>query len=112
MTLYIFRHFFSFFKESALRPILSSSRDVHIYVPFHVAHFEAYFAPTFQSRMTKILRDSESLGKSAGKKWSQNCTFLLGSGLKSPRKKSFFFADFALQNMGETKLPDGLETFG
>ena len=38
--------------------------------------------------------------------------FLLGSGLKSPRKKSFFFADFALQNMVETTLPDGLETSG
>ena len=25
-------------------------------------------------------------------------------------KKSFFFADFALQNMVETTLPDGLET--
>ena len=27
-------------------------------------------------------------------------------------KKSFFFADFALQNMVETTLPDGLETYG
>ena len=27
-------------------------------------------------------------------------------------KKSFFFADFALQNMVETTLPDGLETSG
>ena len=33
-----------------------------------------------------------------------------GSGLKSPRKKSFFLADFVLQNMLETTLPDGLET--
>ena len=40
--------------------------------PFHVLDFEAYFAPTSQSRMSKIFRDSESLGKSAGKKWSQN----------------------------------------
>ena len=31
--------------------------------------------------------------------------FLFGSGLKSLRKKSFFFADFALQNMVETMLP-------
>ena len=38
--------------------------------------------------------------------------FWLGSGLKSPRKKSFFFADFVLQNMEETMLPDGLETSG
>ena len=27
-------------------------------------------------------------------------------------KNSFFFADFALQNMVETTLPDGLETSG
>ena len=27
-------------------------------------------------------------------------------------KKSFFFADFALQNIVETTLPDGLETSG
>ena len=37
---------------------------------------------------------------------------LFVSGLKSPRKKSFFCADFALQNMVETTLPDGLETSG
>ena len=76
-------------------PIRSSSRDVRMYacmsVPFRVVYFEAYFAPTSRSRMSKIFRDSESLGKSAGKKWSQNWTFLLGSGLKSPRKKKFFF---------------------
>ena len=59
--------------------------------PFHVIFFEAYFAPTSRSRMTNIFKDSESLGKSAGKKWSQNWTFLLGSGLKPPRKKKFFF---------------------
>ena len=40
-------------------------------VPFHVVYFEAYFAPTSRSRMSKKFRDSESLGKS-GKKWSQN----------------------------------------
>ena len=28
------------------------------------------------------------------------------------RKKKFFFADLALQNMVETTLPDGLETSG
>jgi hypothetical protein len=27
-------------------------------------------------------------------------------------QKKFFFADFALQNMVETMLPDGLETSG
>ena len=53
-------------------------------VPFHVVHFEAYLAPTSQSRMSKIFRDWESLGKSAGNKWYQNWTFFLESGLKLP----------------------------
>ena len=69
--------------------------------------------PTFRSRMSKIFRDLESFGKSNGKKWSQIGTFLFGSGLKLRREKKFvFLADFALQNMVETTLPDGLETFG
>ena len=47
--------------------------------------------------MSNIFRDSKSLGKSNGKKWSNIWTFLFGSVLKLPRKKKlFFFADFAL----------------
>ena len=45
------------------------------------------FAPTSQSWVSKIFRDSKSLGKSIGKKWSQISTFLLKNGLKSPRRK-------------------------
>ena len=75
--------------------------------------FNGLFAPTFRCWMSNIFRDSESLGKSNGKKWSQIRTFLFGSGLKSPRKKKIIFvADFVLQNMVETTLPDGLETSG
>ena len=71
------------------------------------------FAPTSQSRMSNIFRDSESLGKSNGKKWSNIWTFLFGNGLKLLRKKKFFVVvDFALQNMVETTLSDGLETSG
>ena len=55
----------------------------------------------------------ESLGKSSGKKWSHIWTFLFENCLKSPRKKKkCFLADFALQNMVETTLTDGLETSG
>ena len=53
--------------------------------------FNGLFAPTSQSRMSNIFRDSESLGKSNGKKWSNIRTFLFASGLKLPRKKKFFF---------------------
>ena len=33
--------------------------------------FKRLFATTSQSRMSNIFRDSESLGKSSGKNWSQ-----------------------------------------
>ena len=52
--------------------IESQCPSVGLSVPFHVLDFEAYFAPTSQSQMSKIFRDSESLGKSSEKKWSQN----------------------------------------
>ena len=53
--------------------------------------FNGHFAPTSRSQMSIIFRGSESLGKSIGKKWSNIWIFLFGSGLKSPRKKKFFF---------------------
>ena len=53
--------------------------------------FNGLFAHTSQSWMSNIFWDSEFLGKSNGKKWSNIWTFLFGNGLKSPRKKSFFF---------------------
>ena len=115
-----------FSKHRPSGPMLSISRNDHMFVCLFVCvcvclsvclfTFEvplnSLFAPTSQSRMSNIFRDSESLGKSNGKKWSHIWTFLFESGLKSPRKKKFFCADFALQNMLETTLPDGLETSG
>ena len=57
--------------------------------------FNGLFAPTSQSRMSNIFKDSESLGKSIGKKWSQIWTFLIENCRKSPRKKKvFFFSHF------------------
>ena len=103
--------------------MLSISRNVHMFVcvcvcvsvclfTFEVP-FNGLFAPTSKNRMSNIFRDSESLGKSNGKKWSHIQTFLFGSGLKLQRKKKVsLLADFALQNMVETTLPDGLETSG
>ena len=73
--------------------------------------FNGLFPPSSRSQMLNIFRYSESLGKSNGKKWFNIWTFLFGSGLKSPRK-FFLCADLALQNIVETTLPDGLETFG
>ena len=55
---------FFLFKESALgrffhRVAMSVKVCVPVFGTFHVSHFEAYFAPTSRSRMTKIFRDSE-----------------------------------------------------
>ena len=47
------------------------------------------FAPTSWSWMSKIFRDSESLGKSNGKKRSQIWKLLQRKGLKLQRKKKF-----------------------
>ena len=47
----------------------------------------------------------ERMGLSCEHFWFESC-------LKSPRKNFFFFADFALQNMVETTLPNGLDTSG
>ena len=58
--------------------------------------FNGLFAPTYRSGMSNIFRDSESLGKSNEKKWSNIWTFLFGSGLKSPRKKKKNFCWFCL----------------
>ena len=108
-----------FSKHRPSGPMLSISQDIRLSVRLSVClfvclftfevPFNGLFAPTSQSRMSNIFGDSESLGKSNGKKLSNIRIFLLGSGLKSPRKKK---CDFALQNMVETTLPDGLETSG
>ena len=96
-------------KKSFFSPLFSLFFDLLRFSVF----FNGLFAPTSRSRISNIFRDSESLGKSNGKKWSHIWNFLFRSGLKSPHNFFlFFFADFALQNMVETTLPDGLETSG
>ena len=86
-------------------PMLSISRNVRLSVrpsvcpsvclSVRVFTFEVplkrLFAPTSQSQMSNIFRDSESFGKSNAKKWSQIWTFLFESCLKSPHKKKVFF---------------------
>ena len=52
--------------------------------------FNHLFAPTSQSWMSKMFRDSESLGKSSGKKWSQIWTSLFQNGLKLTPQIFFF----------------------
>ena len=58
--------------------------------------FNGLFAPTSQSWMSTIFRDSESLGKSNRKKWSQIWTFLLENCLQLSRKKKVFSSLFSV----------------
>ena len=93
-----------FSKHRPSGPMLSKSRNVRISVCPSVC-VSARLCPIF-------LEIRNSLGKSSEKKWPQIWTFLIENCQKSPRNKKFFFADFALQNMVETTLPEGLETSG
>ena len=59
--------------------------------------FKFLFAPCSRSRMSNIFRNSESLGKSNGEKWSNIWIFFVLKWSKiAAQKKGFFFADFAL----------------
>ena len=85
-------NFFSKHRPSG--SMLSIRQNVHLRVCVSVRlSMCSLFAPTFRCWMSNIFRDSESLEKSNGKKWSQIGTFLFG-------------------NHAETMLPDGLETSG
>ena len=70
---------------------IAAKKKVFFFTFFGLLRFSVFFnglfAPTSRNRMSNIFRDSESLGKSNGKKWSNIWTFLFQSGLKSPRKK-------------------------
>ena len=77
-------------------PIQSSSCDVRVSVSvsvclfdvsFHVVYFEAYFAPTSRNRISKIWNPWGKVLERSGLRIEH---FLVGCGLKSPRKKKFF----------------------
>ena len=94
----------TFFKASALwadafyKSICPSVRlSVCLFVclfTFEVP-FNGLFAPTSWSRMSNIFRDSESLGESNGKKWSQIWTFLFEK-LSKIATQIFFSSLFSL----------------
>ena len=113
------RNVYRFSKHRPSGPMLSISRNVRLSVcpsvrvsvclfTFEV-QFNGLFSPTFRSRMSNIFRDSESLGKSNGKKWSQIWTFLFEHCLKLPRKKkknsSFFSVFFSFRSFLTVFLP-------
>ena len=66
-----------FSKDRPSGPMLSTSQNVRVCVRVCVClftfevPFNGLFAPTSQSWKSNIFRDSECLGKSNGKKWSQ-----------------------------------------
>ena len=67
--------------------------------------FKRLFAPTFQSRMSNIFRDLESLGKRNEKKWYQIWTFFVGKWSKiiKQTKNSFFFMILLLSLFGHLR---------
>ena len=83
----------TFLFENCLKSPRKKNSFSSLFFTFEVP-FNGCFVPTSQSRMSNIFRDSESLGKSNGKKWSHIWTFLFQNCLKSPRKKSFFSLTF------------------
>ena len=68
--------------------------------------FKRLFTPTSQNRMSNMFIDLESLGKSL--RFEHFCLKIV----TNRRGIKVFFADFALQKIVETKLPNGLETSG
>ena len=79
----------AFYKSKCPSVCLSVRLFVRVFT-FDVL-FKRLFAPTSQIQMSKILRDSEFLGKSNEKKWSHIWKLLLIKGLKAPRKKQVLF---------------------
>ena len=82
-----------FYKSKCPSACPSVCLSVRLSVPvftFEVP-FKRLFAPPSRSRMSNIFKDLESLGKNNEKKWSRIGTFLFGSGLKSPKKKRFYW---------------------
>ena len=80
-------------------PMLSISWNVRSCVclfTFEV-RFKFLFAPNSQSQMSKVIKDSESLGQSNEKKWSQIWNFFTNKGCKiAAQTKVCFWANFAL----------------
>ena len=85
----------NFFFENCLKSPQKKSIIFFTFFTFEVP-FNGLFAPTSRNRLSNIFKDSESLGKSNGKKWSQIWTFLFENCLKSPRKL-FFFTFFTFE---------------
>ena len=80
---------------------LSVCPCVHVFVRLFTLTFEVpfsrFFSPTSQSWMSKVFRDSESLGKSNEKKWSPIWIFTNKRCKNAAQKKnSVFFANSAL----------------
>ena len=103
----------TFFFENCLKLPRKKSFFLHFFRSSSVfGLFQRSFAPTSRSWISNILRDSESLGKINGKKWSRIWTFLFENCLKSPRKKKknftflVFFVFWSFLTVFLTPLPE------
>ena len=67
--------------------------------------FKRPFASISRSRMSKVFGDSQLLGKSNGKKWSQIWKLLLKKGVKLRRTKKLAFCSFSIAKHGRHHAP-------
>ena len=88
-------------------PFLEGVLGIFLEICFFVffMFFKRLFAPTSQSRMSNVFRDSESLEKSNGKKWSQIWTFLFQNCQKSLSKKKFILLNLPYKTWWKPRFP-------
>ena len=114
------KYIYLFSKHRPSGPILSISRNVHMCVCVSVCpsvHFLRYRLTVFLPPLPKVgcpifLEIRNPWGKVMERSGLTFEHFCLEVVSNRRAKKSLFFADFALQNMVKTTLPDGLETSG
>ena len=108
--------YFCFAKTQPSGPSLSISWFVRlcvcVSVHFLSVPFKRPFAPTSQNPMSKMFRDSESLGKSIAKIGLHIWKLLLIKGVKFPQRKKFFPNYFFGTSSLRKPTSYGLETSG
>ena len=92
---------YAFYKSKCPSVCLSVSPSLRLCVCSLLRYcLNFFFAPTSRSWISTIFRDSESLGKSNGKKWSQIWTFLVWKLSQIAAQKKVFFCWFCLTKHG------------
>ena len=103
----------AFSKHRPSGPMLSISQNVRLSVRLSVCSHLRYLLNVFLPPLPEVgCPIFLEIRNPWGKAMERNGLRFEHFYLKVSKKKVSFFADFALQNMVETTLPDGLETSG